>query len=851
MRSQGFKLTLCRGILAMLVAACALSLNASVVIAQDRRTVEEPATPQPQAKEESVEIAVPLLERSPFDRITLNEVNQNAVIETVILDIPDRKVPDPLPMTGALEMRRLSHPTIPYTVQWESITKIELFEQMLLEEAKRLTAEGKFAEAFNYLAFLTTNYPQLPGLEQALQAHLWHEASTLYAAKKREEAWPALVALYQRNPQFPRLVNAVQAVSDDSIAERFKTGDYVGARTLVDALGKSFPDLALPSVARWENQFKIDADAQLAKARQAFAARNYSEARAAITFARSIVPNIPGGAELWKEIQSTAPEIRVGVSQLAEPNVLATTPTWAAARVSDLVNPRLVELVDFGAEGGVYQSRWSKLQGSDDGLLTTISLSPQALQHGLQPNALALRLVEMADVNDERASSDFAALASGVTLVNGHDVEIRWQRPHVRPESFLQIPLRWLSTESQSPGLWFNPKPAKTDAERTFQRTGPQATAGGEPTLIVEMRYDDDEKSLDALMRGDVDAIDRVPPWQLASLANVPEVTIVPYRLPTVHVLIPNQSNPLLETREFRRALNYGIDAESIVRDILLAGETRPGFRTLSGPFPAGVVLNDPGGYAYNPELAPRPYEPRLAALLAGVARATLAKREEDKKKAEAAAAKAKELAENPPPAKEKAAGDAAKESSAKESSTEKPAEGVAENDATAPEGEAEAEAEEKPAPTPPIILAHASDPVARLACQTIKIQLDQIGIPVKLAEFKEGAPPSDLKYDLLYAELAIWEPVYDARRLFSSTGVAGRASAMMVAALDQLDRAENWTQARERLRDIHRIAHYDLPLIPLWQTVNHFAHRKSLSGVESNPVTLYQDLPSWRKSLE
>ena len=836
--------TLYRSILAMLVAACALSFAATFALAQDRRTVEEPAAPEPTANEESVEIALPLLERSPFDRITLNEVNQNAVIETVILDLPERKVPDPLPTTGSLEIRRLSHPTIPYTVDWESITKVELFEQMLLAEAETLTTEGKFAEAFNYLAFLTTNYPQLPGLEQALQAHLWHEASSLYAAKKREEAWPALVALYLRNPQYPRLVNAVQAVSDDSIAERFKTGDYVGARTLVDALGKSFADLALPNIARWENQFQVDADAQLAKAREAFASRNYSEARAAVTFARSIVPDIPGGAELWKEIQSTAPEIRVGVSQLAEPNVLAITPTWAAARVSDLVNPRLVELVDFGAEGGVYESRFSKLQGSDDGLRTTISLSPQALQRGLQPNALALRLVEMADVRDEHASADFAALASGVTLVNGRDVEVRWRRPHVRPESFLQIPLRWLSTASQSPGLWFNPKQGEAgDAERTFQRTGPQASAGGEPTLIVEMRYDDDEKSLDALMRGDVDAVDRVPPWQLASLANVPEVTIVPYRLPTVHVLIPNQSNPLLETREFRRALNYGIDAESIVRDIILAGEARPGFRTLSGPFPAGVALNDPGGYAYNPELAPRPYEPRLAALLAGVARATLAKREEDKLKAEAAA-KAKELAENPPPAKEneKKAEGAAKDSSAKDPAAEKPDEAAAET---------EDEAEKKPAPTPPIILAHASDPVARLACQTIKIQLDQIGIPVKLAEFKGGAPPSDLKYDLLYAELAIWEPVYDARRLFSSTGVAGRASAMMVAALDQLDRAENWTQARERLRDIHRIAHYDLPLIPLWQTVNHFAHRKSLSGVESSPVTLYQDLSSWRKSLE
>ena len=839
------KLAIRRSILAMLFAACAVSFSVSRVIGQESPTTEE--SPSPTTNEESVEIAVPLLERSPFDRITLDAANQNAVIETVLLDLPERKIPNPLPTTGSLEIRRLSHPSIPYKVQWGAIAKVELFEQMLLAEAERLTAEGKFAEAFNYLAFLTTNYPQLPGLEQALQAHLWREASTAYAANKREEAWPALVALYERNAKYPRLVNAVQAVSDDLIEERFKEGDYAGARLLVEALGRSFPQLALPNIARWQGQFKSDADAQLARARQAFAAQNYSEARTAIAFARSIMPDIPGGAELWKEIQMTSPEIRVGVTELAVTSVMAKTPTSAVARVSDLVNPRLVEMIDFGAEGGVYQSRWSDLQGSDDGLRTTISLTPEAIRRGLRPDALALRLVELADVNGDRAAADFAALAAGVTLADGRDVEVLWRRPHVRPESFLQIPLRWLATDSEAPGLWFDPRPAKRDgAESSYERTGSQTAAAGEPRLVVETQYPDDEASLDALMRGDVDVIDRVPPWQLARVANAPNVTVVPYRLPTVHVLIPNQqSNPLLEMREFRRALNYGIDAEGIVRDILLGGETRAGFRTLSGPFPAGVALNDPGGYAYNPELAARPYEPRLAALLASVARSTLGKRDEEKKKAEAAA-KAKELAANQPPTKPE--GDAAKESPAPAAANDAAAENTAADDEAAPDGEA---AKKSTPPLAPLILAHASDPVARLACQSIKIQLDQIGIPVKLAEFKGGAPPADLKYDLLYAELAVWEPIHDARRLLGSTGVAGRASALMAAALDQLDRAENWNQARDQLREIHRIAHYDLPLIPLWQTVNHFAHRKSLIGVEANPVTLYQNLPQWRKSIE
>ncbi|WP_428303857.1 ABC transporter substrate-binding protein [Lacipirellula sp.] len=815
-----------------LTLACALLFAARVCYGQEAAgeapaPADKPAAPAA-ATEESVEIPVPLIERTPFDKITLDAANQGLEIETVLLELPDRKVPSPLPTSGSLELRRLSHPSIPYTVQWSSITKVELFEDMLLAEADRLTAAGKFSEAFNYLAFLAANYPQLPGLERALQAHLWREASTAYAEKRYEEAWPALVALYERNSDYPRLVNAVQAVSDDLINQRLQAHDYAAARLLVDALGRSFPQLQLTNIARWHTKFITDATEQLTRAQKAFAQQDYSEARDAVNFARSIMPEIAGGAELWKQIQETAPEIRVGVTQAATGSVMSQTPTWAVARVSGLVNPRLVEMVDFGAEGGVYASPWADVKPSDDGLHTTITLTPAALNRGLYPGKLALGMAEMAEAGNSRQQSDFAALINRVNLVNGRDVELGWRRPHVRPEAFLQIPLRWLGSVQQSPGLWFEPQPAKRNGmEWPYQRTGTPADAAGEPRLVVETLFEDDQAALDALFRGDVDAIDRVPPWQLNQVRNSRDVVVVPYRLPTVHVLIPNPANPLLELREFRRALNYGIDANGIVRDIILGGEQQTGFRTLSGPFPAGVALNDPGGYAYNQELLPRPYEPRLAALLAAVARTTLTKRAADKQKAEEAAKAELAKAEGKKP-------EAAKEPSP-------PAD-------TPP---APAPAEEKAVPPTPLVLAHGTDPVAKLACQAIKMQLDLIGIPVTLKAFSGAAPPQDLQYDLLYVELAVWEPVYDARRLLSSNGVAGRATAMMSAALDQLDRAENWSQARDQLREIHRISHYDLPMIPLWQTVNYFAHRKALTQVGDAPVTLYQNLPQWRKALE
>ena len=96
-----------------------------------------------------------------------------------------------------------------------------------------------------------------------------------------------------------------------------------------------------------------------------------------------------------------------------------------------------------------------------------------------------------------------------------------------------------------------------------------------------------------------------------------------------------------------------------------------------------------------------------------------------------------------------------------------------------------------------------------------------------------------------------MWEPVVDARRLLGPGGEAGRCSASMGLALDRLDQAQNWKEAQANLRQVHKIAFYDLPVIPLWQTYNYFADRKMLTGFGESPISCYQQVDKWRKVLQ
>ena len=119
---------------------------------------------------------------------------------------------------------------------------------------------------------------------------------------------------------------------------------------------------------------------------------------------------------------------------------------------------------------------------------------------------------------------------------------------------------------------------------------------------------------------------------------------------------------------------------------------------------------------------------------------------------------------------------------------------------------------------------------------------------PVKLREFTaDELPAGKVEYDLRYAEITVGEPLTDARTLIGPTGLAGDVqSPYLDAALRDLDAATNWKDVRARLAKLHEIANHELPVIPLWQTINYFAYRTSVRGIDESPIALYQNIGQW-----
>ncbi|MHB1037176.1 MAG: ABC transporter substrate-binding protein [Pirellulales bacterium] len=716
-------------------------------------------------------------EQEPFDQITLNKQNGDAVLKVEPLDLPDRLLPQRPRPTDKLVVRLWDQPESDYEIQWRSIAKVELFEDLVLAKTRELFMAGQFEEAYDYFQFLRENHPKLPGLEAALDDYLYEQAKAMQRSGKYDGAWAMLQELCRRNPKYVDLDRALGVAAEKLVDGDVAASHYAVARARLRSLAARFPNH--PVVAKREAQLAEEAARLLGEARKALAAGDFREADRTGRRVMEVWPAAAGARETLDAVRAAYPRVIVGVTTLA--GATDRPADWASRRAGRLLRRTLVEFAAPGADGGQYTCSLAQLDIEDTGRRLVFAVRPNV---GGTNGAtwtggdLARRLLAEADAKRANARPAWSELLAGVAVRDIYRVEVELRRPQVRPDALLQDVV-------VSPGPY-------TIERRDGQEVCYVANGGyfaaepKQPREMVERCYPGGTGAVSALSRGEIQVLDRVNPWDLGRLRAAKGVKVEPYAVPLIHCLVPNPRKPLTASRTFRRALVYGIHREAILKQ-LLGGEEVPGCRVASGPFPAAQSRDDPLGYACDESISPRPYDPRLAMALAEVALQ------------EAAAA------------------------------SKSPGKTAAKT-------------------LPRLVLAHPPHEIARLACAAIKRQLELVGIPIALRELDPQTPPGvPADVDLLYAEMAVCEPVTDASRLLGEAGLAGGCSPFMSMTLRQLDQATTWPEARNKLWQVHRIVHEEASLVPLWQLVDHLAFREEIQGVGSHPATLYQNIEKWR----
>ncbi len=743
-----------------------------------------------------------LYEQDPFDEIVLQD-------GTTLRVKPLKELPKNPRGTTRITVELLDRPGEQYRVRWREIKQIRRFPQLLLDRVDQLVKQQRFEEAYDYLIHIKRFYPKLKGYKEAFQRFLWHEAQFHLQQGRRDRALLLLYHLQEHNGEYPQLRETLGRLVVEKARQYLAQKDYESVRRLLQDLLRRYPQHPAARQVRESLEAEARKIAGQAQARwdegKLFAARQLAQQ------AVRVWP-VAEATRILQEAQRRVPLVRVAVGRLAE----TTTPRlddWAALRVGRLHYRRLTELLAPGPSGGQYACPWGTLELVDLGARLRLELKPGVKWNdGVRPLAaadVAATLAAMADSRHPFYQPQWAVAVQKIQAADARTVEVFFRRPPLHPFALLSRPLYgWDQLYPPLAPPQNGPYRLGRQAERRVHFVavdGYFATGRKQPREIVEYHFPRSQDALTALHYGEVEVWDRVPPWLKGSVVR-DGVRLQRYAWPTIHCLMFNPEKPLLRLRTFRRGLLYALNRPAILEYLHQENEL-DGSRVLSGPLTAPRQPGDPIGYAYNEDVAPRPFNPQLGLVLIALAQRSLEARE--------------------------------KESQSKDG---------AGGGSSAPAATGDQQSEETTAPAPPplpkLVLVHPPNEIARIACRRIKAYWERLGMEITLREAAPQEPVPD--YDLRYVEMVVREPVVDVYRLFGLQGLVSDTPAHVRLAIRRIGRSPDWRTLGHRLRDLHRLLHQDVTVLPLWQLSEYAAIREELKGVGEELVTLYQHVERW-----
>lgn len=585
---------------------------------------------EPEKKEIPVEMTKPLIEREPYDLVTLAQAKNGKGVRIKPLDFSGGRPP----RGGQVRVELMDQPGRMFEIAWRDVVRYQQFPQLLMEDAQAQLKAKNFDLTFRYLQRLKAEYPTFPGTQPILEELLVQNAFERYQAGAWAESLGMLEEAHRRFPNRPNLDSSIEKVTGQLIQSQIDAHKWGAARELIERIQKSYGNKFDTEIAKWRSELAQLAETEMASARRQIQQQDYRSALRSTELALSIRPDDTAGQKQLAELMRRYPQVRIATMAQGELTPPHSTMTWSGRRNKRLFYRDLAEIVGYGPEGGEYISPFGSVLRPADRFELSI-----VLRERLTPvTGFDLsRQLQLASPEYDPMVSLLTPLIEDLSVHEIREVDLRLRVAHLRPEALLGFVPRQ--------GDWSKPvplngpfRPAKFQADGSVFAPTPETKAAIKqvPSEIQLLPYSTSADALAALKAGDVHMIDRLDPLvALELLTETPEDLVVDhYRAPTLHILVPNLDNPYLQNRDFRRGLLYGINRQEILSSRLLAGQELDGCRMVSAPIPSGVSPNDPVSYGYDLSIAPREYEPQMSLALRTMAELKMRKEAEEKKEA-------------------------------------------------------------------------------------------------------------------------------------------------------------------------------------------------------------------------
>ena len=623
---------------------------------------------------------IPILDRDPFDRLSLDEESKNAVFDIVPLSSEQRNGDDQYLVFALIDE---PVPDRQYKVDRSHVVRILSYPELILAEATQWMdkkAANDNEERDNLvMAFLHYDYllhhPQFrrrPDVLTAINVYLYKDSYNLIKQRKFAEALAVLEVLFKIDPDYtpssnrPTVNVLMQGTFGKLIDALVDRHDYRLAEQYMADVDERYKD-KFKKTTNAKRQVIVDlALRHKDKAEQFAAAGKGREAYEELRQMRNISPNLPSGQQVQNEILTRFPMVVVGTNQKATRPDPQSLHNWASRRLGKLYYRTLVQYAGQGEDGGVYRFPQGRIDRADDWRSMEFVIKDLEEKPGMpfvDSYVIYDRLRQLSDRSSSEYVPAWAQIQETIKVVDTERIRIGLRQAHVLPESLLQVPLVAIPEKGQLPppngfyesagdeedGHMYQPIVTSGQNEQNANQNVASdrnlvvakadksngSTEASSLPKILERFFETREELLAELKRGDIDVVDRIFPSDYRQLKKHPDIVLRRYAVPTVHMLIPNWDNEYLANAVFRKAILHAIDRDKILHKEILANVELPGCEVISGPFPKGIGENDPISYGYNIAVEPAIADSYHAAILLLLADSQIRDLREAKKEAE------------------------------------------------------------------------------------------------------------------------------------------------------------------------------------------------------------------------
>jgi ABC-type transport system substrate-binding protein len=730
-----------------------------------------------------------------------------------------------------------------YALPVGQIDQILLFEDIVLLRVDELIKAGEIRKAYEMLLRVENEIPNwersVPRFEQLL----------LVESRQRFEVGDAYAALAlldevaRRNINHPELRPRFNEIVGPMIADAIAREDFRKARYLIARVEKVIPDHEL--VAQSQGQLRKISGDLFAEATQQFQQRQFAMAAELARKAASVWPLTGNARSLFTQYTARHQILRVAVEDPDEKSRIVPIPQESDERLSELLEVPLFEPSTADELTYFRSSYFESWDPADLGREVIFSLRETRPHWQSQPilsaNQIADALGHRIDATSPLFSPRLASFVNEISVRSPSVLRIRFSRVPLSIESLLRFPVTVSPAEaiadntnesdSETTDQKLEDASADTVASkslvvlstrfklvkseqsgRTFVRNRPEPD-GLNPNQyhvaeIRELRFPDRAALLQSMIRGELDYLPHVFPWEVDAFLASTDFNTRKYAIPVTHVIAFNPLSERIANAQMRRALSFGINREAILKSIVLKDESMKYGRPTSAAWHLSSYATDLGQ-------KPPQFNIRLAFALRYAAERQL------------------QLAELT-----RLLEDAKREA--------KQAGKVIDSD------EFRRDTKVDYVHLPRLRFVVDQDPTSLAAAERMMVYWQKIGFEIDLIRGDQsGTPLSEKDWDLCYQRVRMEEPLLELWPLLANDNSfdmnrLGMFPDWMRQELINLDYASSFLDAQTRLATIHKHIAAEAFLIPLWEVDDFAVWRKSVIGTPDRPMSTYQNVERW-----